>query len=57
MKINHRYIIVGILFVAIIITGTTAYDSVAADRSVDISVVENAGSRKRVSSSGIHIYE
>ena len=41
MKINHRYIIVGILFVAIIITGTTAYDSITADRSVDVSVVEN----------------
>ena len=29
------------LFVAIIITGTTAYDSITADRSVDVSVVEN----------------
>jgi hypothetical protein len=41
MKINHRYIVVGMLFVAIIITGTTAYDSITADRSVDVSVVEN----------------
>jgi len=41
MNINHRYIIAGILFVAIIITGTTAYDSVTADRSVDVSVVED----------------
>ena len=41
MNINHRYIIAGILFIAIIITGTTAYDSITADRSVDISVVEN----------------
>ena len=41
MNINHRYIIAGVLFIAIIITGTTAYDSITADRSVDISVVEN----------------
>ena len=41
MKINHRYIVVGMLFVAIIITGTTAYDSITADRSVDVSVVED----------------
>ena len=41
MNINHRYIIAGILFVTIIITGTTAYDSVTADRSVDVSVVED----------------
>jgi hypothetical protein len=41
MNINHRYIIAGILFIAIIITGTTAYDSITADRSVDISVVGN----------------
>ena len=41
MNINHRYIIAGILFIAIIITGTTAYDSITADRSVDVSVVED----------------
>jgi len=41
MNINHRYIIAGILFVTIIITGTTAYDSVTADRSVEVSVVED----------------